>query len=168
MKKNIKREILDFLLIIIAVLLIRTFIFTPIKVEQNSMNPTLYPNDIMILNKIGYRINGLNRFDIVVIKHNNDYLIKRVIGLPNETLEYKDNKLYIDGGEIKENFITNPTNDYTLDDKIPKDSYFLIGDNRNNSIDSRTFGAISKREILGKTRLIIFPFDRINIKKATP
>lgn len=164
MKKNIKKEVLDYIIIIIVVILIRTLIFTPIKVEQSSMNPTLNSKDIMILNKIGYKINGLKRFDIVVIKKDNDYLIKRVIGLPNETLEYKDDKLYIDGKEVEEPFTKKITPDFKLDNKISKDSYFLMGDNRSNSVDSRIFGEISKENILGKTNFIIFPFDRIGIK----
>ena len=164
MKKNIKREILDYALIIIAVILIRTFIFTPIKVEQNSMYPTLNPNDIMILNKIGYKLNGLKRFDIVVIKHNNDYLIKRVIGLPNETLEYKDNNLYINNKLVKESHLKESTEDV---EKmiITKDNYFLLGDNRDNSKDSRTFGTVNKKDIIGKTRMVVFPINRIDIVK---
>lgn len=165
MKKNIKREILDYAIIIIVVILIRTFIFTPIKVEQNSMNPTLNSNDIMILNKIGYKIGGLKRFDIVVIKHNGDYLIKRVIGLPNETIEYKDNKLYIDGKEIKEDFNKKITEDFKLDKSISNNNYFLMGDNRGNSVDSRIFGTVNEKDILGKTRLVLFPIDKIGVVK---
>lgn len=165
MKKNIKKEILDYIIIIIVVIFIRTLIFTPIKVEQSSMNPTLNSKDVMILNKIGYKINGLKRFDIVVIKKDDDYLIKRVIGLPNETLEYRENKLYINGKETKEPFTKKITSDFKLDNKISKDSYFLIGDNRGNSIDSRIFGEVSKKNILGKTNFVIFPFDRIGVKK---
>ena len=66
------------------------------------MVPTLLDGDIMILDKIGYRINGLKRFDIVVIKYNNEKIIKRVIGLPGDYIEYKDNILYVNGKEIKE------------------------------------------------------------------
>jgi len=165
MKKDKKNEILDYLIIIIVVILIRTFIFTPIKVEQNSMNPTLNSNDIMILNKIGYKVGGLNRFDIVVIKHNGDYLIKRVIGLPNETIEYKNNKLYINGKETKENFEKKVTEDFKLDNPIPENNYFLIGDNRSNSIDSRIFGTINKKDILGKTNFVLFPIERFGFIK---
>lgn len=164
-KKNIKKEILDYIIIIIIVILIRTFIFTPIKVEQNSMNPTLENKDIMILNKLGYRINGLKRFDIVVIRHDNDYLIKRVIGLPNETLEYKDNTLYIDGKQVLETFNKKETQDFKLEDKIPNDNYFLMGDNRENSIDSRMFGVVKRQEILGKTKFILFPIKNFGYVK---
>ena len=161
MKKNIKREVFDYLLIIFAVIFIRSFIFSPIKVQQSSMSPTLESNDIMILNKIGYSINGLKRFDIVVIKYEGDYLIKRVVGLPNETIEYKDSTLLINGKKIDEPFIKEKTDDFKLESVIPDDNYFLMGDNRNNSIDSRMFGTVNEKEIEGKTRLIIFPIKRM-------
>lgn len=145
---------------IIIVVVIRTFVMTPIKVQQKSMFPTLKENDIMILNKIGFYTSGIERFDIVVINHENDFLIKRVIGFPGETIEYKNNKLYIDDKEIKEDFISVNTDDFMFDNKIPKNKYFVIGDNRNNSVDSRLFGLIDKKDILGKTNLIIYPFNR--------
>lgn len=161
MNNKVIKEIIEYAVIILIVILIRSFIATPIKVQQRSMTPTLLSNDIMILNKIGYYLNGVDRFDIVVIKHNNDYLIKRVIGLPGETLEYKDGKLLINDKEIEEDFINVNTKDYKLDKKIPKNSYFLVGDNRNNSVDSRIFGVVSKKDFLGKTNIILYPFERL-------
>ena len=87
MKNNILKECLQYFLIIIFVLLFRTFLYSPIRVTGDSMVPTLLDGDIMILDKIGYRINGLKRFDIVVIKYNNEKIIKRVIGLPGDYIE---------------------------------------------------------------------------------
>ena len=159
--KKIIKELFEYFIIIVVVIVIRTYFVTPIKVQQKSMYPTLKENDIMILNKIGVHINGINRFEIVVIKYEDDFLIKRVIGLPGEMIEYKENKLYIDGKEYKEDFIDVNTKDYILEKKIPKDKYFLVGDNRNNSIDSRVFGLVDKKDIIGKTNIIIFPFKRI-------
>ena len=80
---------------LIVVVLIRTFIATPIKVNGTSMNDTLSHKDTMILNKIDLKLNKLERFDIVVIETGDTYLIKRIIGLPGETIEYKKGKLYI-------------------------------------------------------------------------
>ena len=80
------------------------------------MVPTLLDGDIMILDKIGYRINGLKRFDIVVIKYNNEKIIKRVIGLPGDYIEYKDNILYVNGKEIKEEYKRDITNNFSLKD----------------------------------------------------
>ncbi len=146
-------------------MLVRTFIFTPIKVQQKSMYPTLNPKDIMLLNKIGYYINGVERFDIVVLKNNDDFLIKRIIGLPGEELEYKNSILYVNGKELKESFINTNTEDFKIDAKIPKGKYFLIGDNRNNSTDSRILGFIDEKDIKGKTNFIFFPFKRIGLVK---
>lgn len=166
---TLKREIIDYVLIILAIILIRVFLFTPIKVEQNSMQPTLHPKDVMILNKIGIKLDGIKRFDIVVLHFKDEHLVKRVIGLPGEHIEYSENKLYINGEYIEENFIDTTTNDFELEDisydVIPEDKYFVLGDNRNNSTDSRVFGLIDKEDIMGKTNLIIFPFKNIKLLK---
>lgn len=164
MKEKYK-EILSYIIIIIVVLLIKHYIITPIKVNGNSMNNTLKDKDIMILDKISYRFQEIKRFDIVVVKKGNDYLIKRVIGLPGETVEYKNNKLYINGKNIDEKFIHEKTNDFIMEEKIPDDCYFVVGDNRPVSNDSRYIGVINKKDILGKTSLVIFPFSRIGVKK---
>ncbi len=164
MKEKYK-EILSYIIIIIVVLLIKHYIITPIKVNGNSMNNTLKDKDIMILDKISYRFQEIERFDIVVVKKGNDYLIKRVIGLPGETVEYKNNKLYINGKNIDEKFIHEKTNDFIMEDEIPDDCYFVVGDNRPVSNDSRSIGVINKKDILGKTSLVIFPFSRFGVKK---
>lgn len=163
MNKYLK-EVLSYVLIIIVVLLIKKYIFSPIKVNGDSMFPTLHDNDIMILNEIGYHINGVKRFDIVVVDTNNDKIIKRIIGLPGETVTYKDNKLYINGEYIEENFEHDITHNFELskieEEIIPEDYYFVVGDNRGKSLDSRTIGLIHKDQILGKTNFIVFPFSR--------
>lgn len=127
--------------------------------------PTLLDGDIMILDKIGYRINGLKRFDIVVIKYNNEKIIKRVIGLPGDYIEYKDNILYVNGKEIKEEYKRDITNNFSLKDlgyeKIPENKYLVLGDNRSISKDSRIIGLIDKEDIEGYTGIIVFPFKRI-------
>lgn len=129
------------------------------------MVPTLLDGDIMILDKIGYRINGLKRFDIVVIKYNNEKIIKRVIGLPGDYIEYKDNILYVNGKEIKEEYKREITNNFSLKDlgyeKIPENKYLVLGDNRSISKDSRIIGLIDKEDIEGYTGIIVFPFKRI-------
>ena len=146
-------------------LLIKFFVFSPIKVNGSSMEPNLKDGDIMILNEIGYYLNGVKRFDIVVVNTDGKKIIKRVIGLPGEQIEYRDNKLYVNGEEVEENFKHGETKDFSLSDinleTIPSDYYFVVGDNRGNSKDSRIIGAIHKSKIVGKTNLIIFPFDRI-------
>lgn len=160
--KDTFRELIPYVLVIIVVVLIRTFLVTPIKVNGTSMVDTLQHGDTMILNKIGMKINGIKRFDIVVIKTSDSYLIKRVIGLPGETIEYKDGKLYINDKEYKDPYYKDNTLDFEKT-KIPEGYYFVMGDNRGNSIDSRIIGSIKKEDILGTTKLIIFPISDIGI-----
>ena len=99
------------------------------------------------------------------IKFKNEYLIKRVIGLPGETIEYKDNNLYINGELIEENFNHKVTSDYVLNEIIPDGYYFVAGDNRVDSLDSRVLGLMKEEDILGKTSLVLFPFNRFGVKK---
>ena len=166
--KNLKekiKSILPYIIIIIVVVLIRTFIATPIKVNGTSMNDTLSHKDTMILNKIDLKLNKLERFDIVVIETGDTYLIKRIIGLPGETIEYKKGKLYINGKKIKDPYYKDEnTNDFDVV-KIPKNHYFVMGDNRSDSIDSRIIGVINKNNIKGTTKLVIFPLKNIGIVK---
>ena len=163
--KDIVKEIIEFIIIVIIVLLVKKFIVTPIRVNQSSMNDTLYDKDIMILDKISYNFQKIKRFDIVVIHRNNEYLIKRVIGLPGEKIEYINNQLYVNDNIVEEKFLHKETKDFKLDEFIPDDCYFVLGDNRPDSIDSRMIGFIKKDEILGKTSLVIFPFNHFGKKK---
>ena len=163
--KKIK-EISIYLLIIVMVILIRTFIITPVRVNGTSMDPTLKNGEIMILNKIKY-----NKNDIVVIKMEKELLIKRVIGLPNEEVKYIDNKLYINNEYVEETFLNEDvyTTNFSLSDinleKIPENCYLVLGDNREVSLDSRTFGCFSKDKILGSANLVLFPFTKLGYKK---
>ena len=159
------KEIIEFIIVIVIVLLVKQFIVTPIRVNQSSMNNTLYDKDIMILDKISYRFSPIKRFDIVVVKTDDEYLIKRVIGLPGEIIKYENNKLYVDGKLVEENFLHKDTSDYELTNQIPENNYFVVGDNRPDSLDSRVIGFISREKIIGKTKLVIFPFNHFGVKK---
>jgi signal peptidase I len=160
--KKIIREYLPYILVIILVLLIKKFVVTPIKVNGESMMTTLHDGDIMILNIIDYKFNDIKRFDIVVVDEGDEYIIKRIIGLPGEEVTYKDNKLYINGKRVKDNYGSDVTEDFSV--KVADDSYFVLGDNRTNSLDSRYFGSFKKSSILGKTSLVLFPFNRFGNK----
>ena len=129
------------------------------------MYPTLEEGDIMILNKTVYYFNKPKRFDIVVVDMPNEYLIKRVIGLPGEHIENKNNTLYVDGKKIEENFKHGKTDDFNIkelgSDTVPSGYYLVLGDNRGNSLDSRELGFMKEEQLLGRTSLIILPFNRI-------
>lgn len=155
--KYFTKEILPYIIIVLVVVLIRTFIITPVTVNGPSMQETLYTNDVMLLLK--YKKNTVERYDIVVVKKDGDRLVKRLIGLPNEEIECKNGKIYINGEE-KSNEYGYGTNKDFAKVKLGSDEYFVIGDNRNDSLDSRYFGPVKKNQILGKTNFIIFPFNR--------
>lgn len=161
-KKNYIKEFLPYFMIILVVVLIKTFVVSPIRVNGASMDPTLNDKDIMLLDEISYRFSDIERFDIVVVKEEDEYLIKRVIGLPGETVEYKNDKLYIDDKYVKEDFKHKETFDFST--TLGKDEYFIMGDNRTNSTDSRVFGPISRDKIMGKTSLTILPISRFGNK----
>lgn len=166
---KIFKNVLSYVIVIVVALLIKEFIFSPIKVNGTSMYPTLNDGDIMILNEIGYYLNGVNRFDIVVVKTDDDRIIKRVIGLPGDRIVYKDNILYVNDEEVKEEFTHDITHNFTLSeigyDVIPDGYYFVVGDNRGNSHDSRSIGLISKNQIKGKTSFVIYPFNKFGYVK---
>ena len=164
MKKIIK-QLIPYIVIIIVVVLIRSFVVTPVIVVGDSMKPTLNEGQILILNKLNYRFNEIERYDIVVIKVGKSEIIKRVIGLPGETIEYRNNILYIDGHEETSEYNFD-TEDFTLKsicncDKIPEDKYLVLGDNRQVSSDSRIIGLIDKKDIQGTTQISIWPIKKI-------
>lgn len=160
------KELLPYVLIILAVVLIRTFIVTPVRVNGKSMDPTLENNEIVLLKKYD---KSFDRFDIVVFDYEDSHLIKRIVGLPGETLYYYKNDLYINDKKVKEDFLPKGTEtyDFVWDAKIPEDYYFVMGDNRENSTDSRVIGLVAKEDIRGTTNFVLFPFNRFgNIKSA--
>lgn len=153
------KENIVFLIILTAIIITRIFFFSPIRVNGTSMYPTLQDKEFMILNKISLK-QGINRFDIVVVQENNKYIIKRVIGLPGESVMYKDSKLYINGKVIEDNYSKTTTNDFD-NVVLGENKYFVMGDNRAVSSDSRIIGPVNIKNIKGKTNLIIFPFNKM-------
>ena len=156
------KEIVPYIIIIVAVLLIRTFIITPVTVDGPSMEETLHSRDIMLLTK--FNKNNLNRYDIIVFNRNKTKLVKRIIALPNETIKCENGKIYINGEEMSNEYGYGENFDFQ-EVKLKNDEYFVMGDNRGNSLDSRAFGPVYKSQILGKTSLIIFPITRIRFAK---
>lgn len=161
------KEIMPYVIILIVVVLLRTFIITPIIVNGESMIPTLKEKQILILNKYDKKY---NRGDIVVVNYFNgekeERLIKRVIGLPGEKVEYNENKLYINDKKVEDRFAKDTENfelSYIDIDmkKIPEGYYFVIGDNRNNSIDSRIIGLVKKEDIKGTVTQSLIPFKKV-------
>ncbi len=157
---KIIKELIPYVIIIILVLIIRTYIITPVIVQGTSMSNTLEDQDILFLNKFD---TSYERFDIVVLEHDSSKLVKRIIGLPGEHIYCEDNKIYIDGQLIEEDYITEKTEDFDILNAgltvIPEGYYFVLGDNRTNSTDSRSIGLISEEDIEGTTNFRIFPLN---------
>lgn len=163
---KILKSLLPYIIIILVVIIIRTFIITPVRVSGDSMYDTLKDGDIMLLKKYD---KSYKRYDIVVFDRNGERLIKRIIGLPGEYIECIDGKIYINDKEIKDidtNLVTSDFNKVY----IPENHYYVLGDNRPVSNDSRYFGPVSTKDLKGKViEFVLFPFsnfgkvkDRIN------
>ncbi|MBM7701845.1 signal peptidase I [Metabacillus iocasae] len=168
--------------IVIAVLLaavIRYFLFAPIVVDGLSMMPTLHDQNRMIVNKLSYKIGEPERFDIVVFHatEDKDY-IKRIIGLPGDHIEYKDDVLYINGKPYDEPYLEqykseiidgSLTQDFKLEDitggqaVVPENHIFVMGDNRRYSKDSRQIGFIEMDRVLGETNTVYWPIKEARI-----
>lgn len=155
---KIIKELIPYLIIILIVVTLRTFIVTPIIVSGESMVPTLEGGELMLLKKYD---TDYERFDIVVVNKNveGDNLIKRVIGLPGEKIRYKNNHLYINDEIIEDVYAYGDTNNFQ-EITLGEDEYFLMGDNREISLDSRILGVIKKEEIEGTVGIILFPFSK--------
>ena len=159
---KIIKGLIPYVLILVAVIFIRVYIVTPAFVSGTSMSPTLKDNDLVLLKKFDKKY---KRFDIVVVRLPEENLIKRVIGLPGETLEYKDHVLYINGKKVDDKF-ASITNDFSLEQsfniyKIPDNCYFVMGDNRGSSLDSRRLGCFTKDDIKGKVTFSLIPFKKV-------
>ena len=155
--KNIK-ELLPYIIILILIGLIRTFIATPIKVNGNSMYQTLNGKEYMILNKLG----KIDRYDIVVVKTEDEELIKRVYGLPGEKIAIEEGNVYINDKKISDPYAYGNTSRYEAI-TLGEDEYFVLGDNRIVSLDSRIIGPIKEENIKGTTNFVIYPFNRFGI-----
>ncbi|WP_188205630.1 signal peptidase I [Alkalibacillus aidingensis] len=168
-----KREIWEWtkaiLIALIIAFILRTYIFATSVVEGASMDPTLESGERVIFNKAVYLLDSPDRGDIVIIQHPNKNYVKRVIGLPNETVEIRDDVLYINGERFEEEYLEEVDIDGTGNHgpmEIPDDQYFVMGDNRSISKDSRNgLGMIHEDDIIGRSEVIIFPFTNISITR---
>lgn len=172
--KEFFKDMLKYIIITVIVLILVIYVVSLQQVVGPSMNPTFENNDIVFINKLGYRFSNPKRNDIVSFNYSGTkYLIKRVIGLPGEHIEFKDNILYIDGKGYMENYLPDGTitEDWKLEDigydVIPEDMYLMLGDNRKDSMDGRDkkVGLIHKKDIIGKIFVRVWPLNEFKIIK---
>ena len=174
-KKSIKREIFEWVMVFVVAaamaFVVRTFIFEPVRVDGTSMLDTLTDGEYMIATKFDYILGDPERFDIVICNYPNTndgmYRVKRIIGMPGDIVQLLGGQLYINGEHMEQNFdmhsVTENFGPYT----VPEDHYFVLGDNRNNSKDSRSamVGPLSRDEIKGHVRAVVFPFGSFRLMK---
>ena len=155
---------------LVIVIPIRVLIAEPFIVSGSSMVPTFINGDYLIIDKISYKLSNPKRDDVVVFRYPGDttkFFIKRIIGLPNETVDIKGNDVTITKGDTKESFkldqpfVKNPANNDTHFE-LKKDEYFVMGDNRNASSDSRYWGAVKINLLTGKAFLRLLPINKID------
>lgn len=169
-------ELIKVVVISLAIIIpVRYFLIQPFYVKGASMEPNFYDNEYLIIDEISYRFNNPKRGDIVVFRYPRnpqEYFIKRIIGLPGEKIQIKDSEVYIYNNDYSENivldepYLSEETKTYSLTENIielEEDEYFIMGDNRNSSKDSRSFGPVNKSFIIGKVLLRGWPFNRISL-----
>jgi signal peptidase I len=156
-------------------MIIRTFLFTSYEVRGESMMPTAHDGERFIVNKVGYGFSEPKRFDMIVFHATDeDDYIKRVIGLPGDTIRYEDNVLYINEEPLDEPFLNKRkaeygqdlyTNNFEFPEVVPQNHVFVMGDNRPNSLDSRRIGFIHEDQIVGKVDLRFWPLKEVGPMK---
>ena len=163
---RVLREVLETILpALLIALLINVFIGQATRVDGMSMEPNLHTDQRLVVEKLSYRFHGPQRFDVVVLKlpsQGDELLIKRVIGLPGETVEVRSGKVYINGELLEEPFLQQgmrPGRDIRI--VVPPLHVYVMGDNRNHSNDSRNFGTVPIDDIIGRAWLSYWPPEEI-------
>lgn len=173
--KGILKELLGWIVYIAVIIgltwLIITFVGQRTRVSGHSMEATLHDGDNLIVDKLSYRFQDPKRFEIIVFPYRhkeNTYYIKRIIGLPGETVQVKDGYVYIDGEKLDENYGLEVMEDAGIAAEpieLGEDEYFVLGDNRNHSSDSRdpSVGILHRDELIGRAWVRIWPLDSIGV-----
>ena len=165
--KGLIRDILIAVVIVVAI----TMVIKPTIVKESSMQPTLYENNYLLLNKQAYRFGEEKRGDIIVFESSLEddnggtkLLIKRIIGLPVDTITIENGKVILNGVELQEDYtLEDETPGYLVDFEVPEGQFFVMGDNRRVSIDSRSeeVGCVDEEQIVGKAFVRLYPFSEI-------
>ncbi len=155
--------------VVVLAILIRHYLVQTFVVEGSSMEPNFISGQYILVDKVSFRFRSIERGEVVVFEPPNRKgvsFIKRVVGLPGETLEVKDGQILVNSRILKEDWTVQSTETFSKTDsllQLKQDQYFLLGDNRPNSEDSRRFGAISKQKIIGRSLLSVWPLKKIGL-----
>ncbi len=168
--KSILRETFQTILMALVLYLVIDAVVARVRVENVSMKPTLHAGEFLLVDKISTWTGSFKRGDIVVFHyppHPEEDYIKRVIGLSGDEIIIKDGKVTVNGELLEEAYIAaSPTYNGTW--KVPADNFFVLGDNRNQSSDSHSWGYVPKNNIVGKALVIYWPLDQLKILNETP
>lgn len=164
--RGIKSYLIFFLIVLTVIFFINLFLIRVVKVDGHSMDTTLHDGQMLILDEISYKFKDPERYEIVVFPHGDKYYIKRIIGLPGETVQIKDGAFYVNNKKLDENYGLEPIKEEMYGRakepvKLGSDEYFCVGDNRNHSGDSRLsdVGNVKKSIIEGRAIFRIWPFN---------
>lgn len=169
MKKTIQKFTYYIVILFILSVLVAVYIVQMTAVRGDSMEPELKDGQSVFVNKVTYKKKGPERFDVIVFRYlykDDEYYLKRVIGLPGETVQIIDGSVYIDGEKLEDPFGEIPIKDAKRAEKpilLGEDEYFVLGDNRNYSSDSRDYdvGNVKSVQILGKAFIKLWPIEKI-------
>jgi signal peptidase I len=158
----------DLLISVVVSFFIITFLYQPVKVEGTSMAPRLHDQDRLFINKFAYNFEKIERDDVVVFYYPRDTqksYIKRVIGLPGDSVRIVDGQVYVNGNMIDEPYVPERYRDVrSMDDfKVPPGEYFVMGDHRSISSDSRDFGPVARKLIYGKAAFVYWPREEMGV-----
>ena len=168
------KNVIDFavylLIVVILCLLFIRFVAVRSVVDGDSMNPLVYDGDNLIVEKVSYYFRAPERFDVIVFELKNEkgvHFIKRIVGLPGETVQIKDGAVYIDGRRLENDVygLAEIRNAYLAGEPVElgENEYFVLGDNRNNSKDSRIIGPVERKQFLGRAFFRFFPFGKMGL-----
>lgn len=173
MGEAVRRELREWIKALVVALLLawvlRSVLVQPYRVEGSSMESNLHDTERLFINRMVYRLHPPRRGDVVVVDLPNEgiTIIKRIIGLPGETIEIKDGSVFIEGELLEEPYLTQATLDIYGPTQIPEEHYFVMGDNRINSRDSRnvSVGFVSQEQIKGHAFLVYWPLPATRLIK---
>ncbi len=165
-------EIIQIVVFAVSIFLfVYLLVLQPHKIKGESMEPNFHDSEYLLTDKLSYRYNEAKYGDVIVFKAPPDYkeeYIKRIIALPGDTIAIKDSKVYVNGNILNESYIPNEFTTYAGNFlaegsvlTVPPDSFFVMGDNREHSLDSRRFGFITKDKVIGKAWFIYWPPDEV-------
>lgn len=156
--------VITVLVAVVIALTVRMFVFEITRVDGPSMQPTLYTDEQILVNKLAYAFGAApKRFDIIICRYpdGDAHYVKRVIGLPGETIAVMEGRVYINGKPLENDMRNEPMADTMAPLRVPEGYVFVMGDNRNDSLDSRQKGPIALSEIIGRATAVVWPLNAI-------